>query len=147
MLEKIKALLLTSSTTITDETINLVLERLKSLTFLSEGDDNDIIAFKIAYTMLEIEKSIFNMCNIVSIPDGLVYVYVDMVCGKVILEAYRTKSLPATFNVSGAYKSIKLGDIQVTEGDTSDEAKLTALCDWLIDHGRDELVCYRRVKW
>ena len=147
MLEKIKALLLASSTTITDETVQLVLDRLKSLTFLDDDSDNDIIAFKIAYTMLEIENSIFNMCNIKNIPQGLMYVYVDVVCGKVILEAYRTKSLPSSFNLDEAFKSVKLGDIQVTEGGTDDATKLTAMCDYLIEHGKDELVCYRKIKW
>lgn len=135
------------STDIDGNLIDMVISRLSSLGY--NPDDTAIEQYKIAHIMVGIEKDIHNMCNISNIPDGLKSVYTDMVCGKIILESYQLGKMPEGFTVDEALGTVKIGDISVSENgaDLTNEQKLLKLCDYLIMHGKDDLVCYRRVKW
>lgn len=141
MNEKIK--LLINSSNITIEFIDLVLNRLKSLSYeVIEGDE-----FLIAFTIQKVENTIKNECNITKIPDGLVYVAVDMICGEILMMKKQTNSLGDNFSIDSALKSVKLGDTTIQIDGESDEAKLNALINHLMNYGMSELICYRKIKW
>lgn len=140
--EKILSLLMESST-ITEKFIELVISRLESLTYaVVEGD-----AFALTFTMQMIENTIRNSCNTASIPDGLIFIAVDMVCGQFLIQKKQTNSLGESFNIDTAIKSVKLGDVNVSLGDESNESKLDWLFSYLMNHGKDEFICYRRIRW
>lgn len=140
--DAILALLMTSST-ITEKFIELVILRLKDLTY--EVIDED--AFSLAFNMQTVENTIRNSCNTASIPDGLLFIAVDMVCGQFLMQKKQTNSLGDSFDVDLAIKSVKLGDVNVSLGDKSDESKLDWLFSYLMKHGESEFVCYRRICW
>lgn len=141
MNEKIK--LLINSINITIEFIDLVLNRLKSLSYeIVEGDE-----FLIAFTIQKVENTIKNECNITKIPEGLNYVAVDMICSETLMTKKQTNSLGDNFSIDSALKSVKLGDTSVQLDGESDEAKLNALINHLMNYGMNELICYRKIKW
>lgn len=140
--EKILSLLMESSS-ITEKFIELVISRLESLTYaVVEGD-----AFALTFTMQMIENTIRNSCNTASIPDGLIFIAVDMVCGQFLIQKKQTNSLGESFNIDTAIKSVKLGDVNVSLSDASDESRLDWLFNYLMNHGKDEFICYRRIRW
>ena len=131
------------SSTITEKFIELVISRLEDLTYVMGESD----AFALAFTIQTVENTIRNSCNTASIPDGLIFIAVDMACGQFLMQKKQTNSLGESFNIDNAIKSIKLGDVNVSLGDTSDESKLDWLFGYLMNHGKDEFVCYRRIRW
>lgn len=140
--EKILSLLMESST-ITEKFIELVISRLEDLTYaISEGD-----AFALAFTMQTVENTIRNSCNTTFIPDGLTFIAVDMVCGQFLLQKKQTNSLGDTFDVDTAIKSVKLGDANVTFDGEGSDSKLDSFLNYLMNHGKGEFICYRRIRW
>lgn len=140
--EKILSLLMESST-ITEKFIELVISRLEDLTYLmNEGD-----AFALAFTIQIVENNIRNSCNTASIPDGLTFIAVDMVCGQFLSQKKQTNSLGDSFDIDTAIKSVKLGDANVTFDDEGSDSKLDRFFNYLMNHGKDEFVCYRRIRW
>lgn len=141
MNEKIKSLI--NDLDITIEFIDMVINRLKSLTYsVVEGDE-----FIIAFTIQKVKNSIKNECNTENIPEGLYYIAVDMICGEILMIKKQTKSLGDDFSIDGALKSVKLGDTTVQLDGESDEVKLNALINHLMNYGISELICYRKIKW
>ncbi len=141
MNEKIK--LLINNPNISIEFIDLVLNRLKSFTYeVVEGDE-----FLIAFLIQKIENTVKNECNITEIPNGLVYVAVDMICGEILMNKKQTNSLGDSFSIDSALKNVKLGDTTVQFEGESDETKLNSLTNYLMNCGINEFVCYRKIKW
>lgn len=141
MNEKIK--LLINNPNISIEFIDLVLNRLKSFTYeVVEGDE-----FLIAFLIQKIENTVKNECNITEIPNGLVYVAVDMICGEILMNKKQTNSLGDGFSIDSALKNVKLGDTTVQFEGESDETKLNSLTNYLMNCGINEFVCYRKIKW
>lgn len=132
-----------TSSTITEKFIELVISRLKDLTY--EVIDED--AFSLAFTIQTVENTIRNSCNTASIPDGLLFIAVDMVCGQFLMQKKQTNTLGDSFVIDTAIKSVKLGDVNVSLDDTSNESKLDWLFSYLMKHGESEFVCYRRMQW
>ena len=140
--EKILSLLMESST-ITEKFIELVISRLEDLTYVMvEGD-----AFALAFAMQTVENTIRNSCNTASIPDGLMFIAVDMVCGQFLSQKKQTNSLGDSFDIDTAIKSVKLGDANVTFDDEGSDSKLDRLFNYLMNHGKGEFICYRRIRW
>lgn len=140
--EKILSLLMESST-ITEKFIELVISRLEDLTYvISESD-----VFSLTFTMQTVENTIRNSCNTASIPDGLTFIAVDMVCGQFLSQKKQTNSLGDSFDVDTAIKSVKLGDANVTFDEEGSDSKLDRFFNYLMNHGKGELICYRRIRW
>lgn len=123
--------------------VELVIDRLESFTYVIKEDD----AFIICFNIQKIINTIKNMCNITSLPDGLIYIAVDMVCGEFIFNKKQTNSLGDEFDLDSALESVKLGDATVAFTGATDEQKLNMLIDHLMNNGKSEFICYRRIKW
>lgn len=140
--EKILSLMMESST-ITEKFIELVISRLEDLTYaVVEGD-----TFAIAFAMQTVENTIRNSCNTASIPDGLTFIAVDMVCGQFLMQKKQTNSLGDSFDVDTAIKSVKLGDANVSFDDEGSDSKLDRFFNYLMNYGKGEFICYRRIRW
>jgi len=129
-----------------DETlIEMVLKRLDSFGYEVKESD----AWMIGFAMKKVENTILNECNISEIPDELNHTAVDMACGEFLLGKKQTGQLElGDLDLNGAIKSIKEGDTQVTMDESeSDSDKVDSLINYLMNNGRGDLVCFRRIRW
>jgi len=146
-LETIKATTITA-TGLTDEFIDDVDLRLQSLGYtVSESD-----SWAVAFAVQSVVNRIKNECNIAAVPEGLIQVAVDMVCGEFLLAKKSSGGLEG-FNVdlnSAALKQTQSGDTNVVfavEGVNSAEQRLDTVIKWLINYGKSQFITYRRIKW
>ena len=123
----------------------LVLQRLDSFGYEPTEDD----VFCISFSVQKVENSIMNDCNIVDIPEGLMSIAVDMVCGDILGTLYRIGKLNMTsLDLDGAIASVSAGDTSVSfDGATSDTEKFATLLQLLTSCGRGDFACYRQIKW
>lgn len=143
-IESIKSLL-DDTASVTDSFIEAVLMRLESFGVNVTEDDTFMIAFSIRYA----HNTIFNFCNIKTLPDGLYNIAVDMACGEYLntLKGMCRLNLNGV-DLNGAISQIKEGDTTVSfDASTSDEQKLTAFINHLLHGRKGDLVCYRKFKW
>lgn len=126
-----------------------VVSRLESFGY--ELVDGDLASIR--FCMDKVENLIKNDCNITDIPAGLAPVAVDMVAGE-FLQAKKTFA-PDTLtglDLDGyAVKQIQAGDTNTTfatgDGTQTDEQRLDALILHLLNDGRGQFACYRRLRW
>lgn len=127
--------------------IKKVLQRLYSFGYTPKDDDSWIIAFCIQ----KVEKDIKNNCNISKIPEGLIEVAVDRVCGEFLFSKKQCGKLDDIFNLEMAVKQVQTGDTNITfaigEGTETSEDRLNKLISYLINVGEGDFVCYRKLSW
>lgn len=128
--------------------LEMVKERLKSFGYeLQEGDE-----FALSLGVQKVESTIKNDCNTPSIPEGLLNIAVDMAVGE-FLTAKKTFAPDriAGLDLDMAVKQIQTGDTSTVfatgEGSLTAEQRLDAFLDYLLNYGRDEFSCYRKIKW
>lgn len=125
-----------------------VKERLESFGYTLKGGDEAVITFAVQ----KVEGTIKNDCNISNVPDGLMLIVIDMAAGE-FLAAKKTFSPDdiAGLDLSPAVKQIQAGDTNTVfvTGDAgmTPEQRLDNLISYLLTHGRDELSCYRKLRW
>ena len=125
--------------------LEMVAERLK--TFGYEVEDTDKLS--LTFVISKVEQSINNECNTATVPTGLQYAAVDMVCGEFLQSKYSIGQLDlAGLDLERAISSLSEGDVSISFDDaTSDEKKLQSLIEVLKAAGKDELLCYRKLRW
>ena len=123
----------------------LVLKRLDSFGY--EPNENDVLL--ISFSVQRVENSIKSDCNVAEVPEGLINIAVDMVCGEILSVKYRTGQLElSSLDLDGAIASVNVGGASVSfDNNTSDDSKLNKLLSLLANSGRGEFTCYRRIKW
>lgn len=126
----------------------LVKERLRSFGYEIQDGDEAILNFCIQ----KVENTIKNDCNTPSIPEGLVYIAIDMACGE-FLTAKKTFSPDsiAGLDLDYAVKQIQTGDTNTVfatgEGTQTAEQRLNTFINYLLTYGRDQFSCFRRLRW
>lgn len=125
-----------------------VKERLQNLGYELKENDEAVLSFCLG----KVIQTIKNDCNVPAVPDGLVYIAIDMTIGE-FLTAKRTfspKDLTG-FDLDYAVKQIQQGDTTTVfatgEGTQTDEQRLTAFINYLLTYGRDQFSCFRRLRW
>ena len=131
----------TNTTTFTED----VVRRLVSFGFVPIEED----AWMIAYSIKGTVNHVLNKINHSLIPEGLVEIVVDMICGEVLNAKFLSGQLDmAALDLDGMIQSVKEGDTQVNfSTDGSDETKLKGLLSWLIQGKGSDLLCYRKMRW
>lgn len=125
-----------------------VKERLQSFGYTLKDGDEVILNFSIQ----KVENTIKNDCNVLSIPDGLVNIAIDMAIGE-FLTAKKTFSPNdiTGLDLDFAVKQIQTGDTNTVfatgEGSLTPEQRLSAFISYLLTYGRDEFSCYRKIRW
>lgn len=98
------------------------------------------------------ENTVKNKCGICRIPGELLDITVDIAAGEFLAAK---KALCAEdikcIDLNTAIKRIEVGDTNtifaVGEGSLTDEQRFDGFVKYLLSYWRDQLSCYRRVKW
>jgi hypothetical protein len=109
--------------------------------------DDDI--WLLAFSIQKVEQHILNATNQATIPEGLIHVAVDMICGEVINTKYLSGKLKLDdLDLSGVIQTVTEGDTSVTfTKDGSDLEKMKGLLKWLMDGKGCDFLCYRKMQW
>lgn len=99
---------------------------------------------ELSFAVNKVQESIRNTTNRLTIPEGLTYTAVNMVCGEFLHIRNATNRLEE-FKVEQALKEIKVGDASVTLG--SGGADIGTLINHLLVVGRGDVLSYRKLKW
>ncbi len=123
-------------------------KRLKSFGYEIKADDK----FALIFAVEKVTNTIKNECNVSAVPEGLMNIAVDMAAGE-FLGAKKAFS-PAEIeglNLELAVKQIQVGDTNtvfaVGEGSLTPEQRFDLFIEHLLNYGRREFSCYRKIKW
>ena len=134
-----------SNSSLTEPFFRAVLQRLISLGYKLEENDDWILCF----AMQGVEGHIKSSFNVTSIPDELSNVAVDRVCGEFLFTKKQTGQLTIEgLDLNGAIASISEGDTSISfvSGATDDD-RFNQLVNYLMTKGEGDFVCYRKIKW
>ena len=128
--------------------LELVKERLKSFGYELQDGDEIILQFSIQ----KVENTIKNDCNVSSVPDGLMNIAAQMAAGEFLMakKTFSPDSL-AGLDLDMAVKQLQIGDTSTVfaagEGSLTAEQRLDIFLNHLLNDGRDQFSCYRRLRW
>ena len=128
--------------------LELVKARLQSFGYEIQDSDDAILSFSIQ----KAESTIKNECNVPEVPEELRCIAVDMAVGE-FLTAKKTfvPGSIAGLDLEAAVKQIQTGDTSTTfatgEGSQTAEQRLNALLSYLLNYGREQFSCFRRLRW
>ena len=133
------------NSTLTDAFFDAVLQRLVSLKYKLEENDDWILCF----AMQSVENHIKSSCNVTSVPEGLFNIAVDRVCGEFLFAKKQTGQLTIEgLDLDGAIASVSAGDTNVSfVAGASDDDRFNQLVSYLMAKGEGDFVCYRKLKW
>lgn len=125
-----------------------VKQRLQAFGYKVKKSDETVLSFSVKKS----ENTVKNECNVPHMPEGLFNIAVDMAVGEFLL----AKKTFAPDDIAGldldvAVKQIQQGDTNtvfaVGEGSQTAEQRLDGLIDHLLNSGREQFSCYRRIRW
>ena len=125
-----------------------VTSRLTSLGYEVREADSASLAFCVE----KVRSTIKNEINWQDVPEGLVHIAIDMACGEFLkgLMTFAPDALSG-FDLDAAVKRIQTGDttteFAVGDGTQTDEQRLTAFVNYLLNYGKDEFNSFRRLRW
>lgn len=127
---------------------NLAKERLEAFGYEFKKSDENLLKALVGRT----ENTVKNKCCIDEIPGELLDITVDMAAG----EFLSAKKLFCPEDIKGidldmAVKRIEVGDTNtifaVGEGSLTQEQRFDAFVTYLLSYGKNQLNCFRRVRW
>lgn len=125
-----------------------VLEKLSKIGLESDIESGNL--FLLTLSMQSMRQKICNECNVPGVPDGLLYVYVDMTIGDYLNTLYCMNKLDIdSLDLQGLVSSINLGDASVSYSNSTNDLSADAKFRLLVEElrkGRD-FACYRKLKW
>lgn len=125
-----------------------VASRLESLGYEVREADSASLAFCVE----KVRSTIKNEINWQDVPEGLIHIAIDMACGEFLkgLMTFAPDALSG-FDLDAAVKRIQTGDttteFAVGDGSQTDEQRLTAFVNYLLNYGKDEFNSFRRLRW
>ena len=128
--------------------LDKTVKRLEGFGYKLKAGDKAVLKFAVE----KVTNTIKNECNVSMVPDGLMNIAVDMAAG----EFLRAKKAFSPSDISGldldfAVKQIQAGDTSTTfavgDGSLTPEQRLDLFIDRLLNYGRGELACYRKIRW
>lgn len=149
MNENLQAVVTSVNNILNDTNLNIITEQVVMRLVSFGYDPTDSDAWMIAYSTKGTVNHVLNEINHSVIPDGLVELVVDMICGEVLNGKFLSGQLDmTTLDLDGMIQSVKEGDVQVNfSTDGSDEHKAQELFRWLIQGKGSDLLCYRKMRW
>lgn len=116
-----------------------VIKRLSSLGYEVVEEDDFLIDFLIQ----SVYQTLLNETNTDEIPDGLRYVAINMICGKLLINKLATDKI----EIEKAISSIREGDTSVTYSVGSDPKQFLNDYYQKLTTPISEIVKYRRLSW
>ncbi len=105
-------------------------------------------SFPLAFVVRKAEVEILDYCHIDLIPSVLYPLLADRAVGKYLYDLKQTGKLEIeSLDLSGVVSELKEGDVSISFSGSSDEAKLDQLLQMLMETGKGQLACYRRVRF
>lgn len=144
MIQKVLANIL-PNVSLSEPFVEMVLKRLVSFGYFLKEEDS----WELSFVMVKVENQIKTSCNTTSIPEGLSHVAADMVCGEFLMNRKNSGRLELSdLDLSGAITSISEGDVSVSfEADSTDEGRFNQLVNYLMNNGKGDFVCFRKLRW
>ncbi len=130
-----------------DEVVLAARERLGSFGYVFKDGDEALLSLAVK----RVESGIQNDLGRADIPEGLIPAAADMAAGE-FLRAKRTFS-PADVVVPEGLlmvDQISIGDTRTSfavNAEDSPDARLERLISYLLDRGKGEMSCYRKIRW
>lgn len=141
-IENIRSIM--TNTSLEDSFFEMILQRLACFGYIYQETDNWALVFSIQ----NVENFIKNNCNTLSIPNGLLNIAVDRICGEFLFGKKQSGQLNEVFDIDSAIKQIEEGDISITFNiEDTKEARIDKLLNYLKNLGQGEFACYRKMKW
>ena len=128
--------------------VDAVKARLRSLGYEVKADDIAALTFCVE----KVRSTVKNETNWQDVPEGLEHIAIDMACGE-FLNAKKTFAPDDLENLDldQAVKQIQTGDTNtvfaVGDGSQTDEQRLVAFINYLLNYGRSEFNSFRRIRW
>ncbi len=128
--------------------VESVTSRLESLGYTVREADSASLNFCVE----KVRSTIKNEINWQDVPEGLAHIAVDMAVGEFLkgLMTFAPDAL-TSFDLDAAVKRIQTGDttteFAVGDGTKTDEQRLTAFVDYLLNYGKSEFNSFRRLRW
>lgn len=127
---------------------DLIKERLECLGYgCLEGD------YKLIKKSAEkVERRLKNLCGTEFFPEELLYEAIDMAVGEFLKakKTFSTKDLEG-FDLSLAVKRVQVGDTNATfasgDGCLTEEQRLDNFIDALLNSGKEQIACFRKIRW
>ena len=119
--------------------LQVIAKRLGELGYEYSQKDSELLLF----CKNKVENYIKNYCNLPAVPDGLLEIFVDRVCGEFLFSKFHAEKLKNE-NSENNIRSISEGDVSVT---FSDENYPEKLIEKLINCGGGDINCYRKIRW
>lgn len=105
-------------------------------------------SFPLAFAVRKAEVEILDYCHIDLIPSVLYPLLADRAVGKYLYDLKQTGKLEIeSLDLSGVVSELKEGDVSISFSGSSDESKLDQLLQMLMETGKGQLACYRRVRF
>lgn len=123
-------------------------KRLEGFGYKLKAGDKAVLKFAVE----KVTNTIKNECNVSAVPEGMMNIAVDMAAG----EFLGTKKAFSPADIAGldlepAVKQIQVGDTStvfaVGEGSLTPEQRFDLFVEHLLNYGRGELACYRKIRW
>ena len=128
--------------------VDAVKARLHSLGYEVKADNIAALTFCVE----KVRRTVKNVTNWQDVPEGLEHIAIDMACGE-FLNAKKTFAPDDLENLDldQAVKQIQTGDTNtvfaVGDGSQTDEQRLVAFINYLLNYGRSEFNSFRRIRW
>ena len=136
--------LILNDSNFTETLIEMVLNRLESLSYDINEDDSWAISFSI----MRVVNHIRSTCNIQKIPEELYEAVANRSCGEFLLSKKQSGKLDESFNLDSTIEKVQMGDTNITfSNEGNPEKRLNQLINYLISDGEGDLVCYRKLRW
>ncbi len=123
-------------------------KRLEGFGYKLKAGDKAVLKFAVE----KVTNTIKNECNVSMVPDGLMNIAVDMAAGEFLgaKKAFSAAEIEG-LNLELAVKQIQVGDTStvfaVGEGSLTPEQRFDLFVEHLLNYGRGELACYRKIRW
>ncbi len=123
-------------------------KRLEGFGYKLKAGDKAALKFAVE----KVTNTIKNECNVSAVPEGMMNIAVDMAAGEFLgtKKAFSPADI-AGLNLELAVKQIQVGDTStvfaVGEGSLTPEQRFDLFVEHLLNYGRGELACYRKIRW
>ena len=127
---------------------DLARERLESFGYEFKKTDENLLRASVSRA----ENTVRNNCGLCEIPEELLDIVIDMAAGEFLAakKVLCPKDIECV-DLNAAVKRIEVGDTNtifaVGDGSLTDEQRFDGFVEYLLSYGKNQLNCFRRLKW